>query len=365
MTQETLGFVKLEWTCPKCGSRNPGPEKTCRNCGAPQPENVAFEQAAGETARQDEALKKIVAKGPDIHCPFCGTRNAADADVCSQCGGDLKSGVRRESGKVVGAYQVAAEKQIACPNCHVENPESSLICKQCGAPLKRESVPQAAPISAPARKGIPQNFIAIGVFVGLALLCVIGIAAYIMLSSPRESKLASVAQVEWQARVPVEELGPVQHQDWQNEIPQEAEIGQCQDRVFQVLNTQPPVGNFNKICGTPYTIDTGSGVGQVVQDCQFEVLKPYCDYVVEEWRVVDEVSQAGRDLNPVLPKPQLDSDQRLGQGSISAIVVFESGDNEYTYRVSDLNEFQQFAVGSHWQLKLNALGQIVSVEPAP
>ena len=45
MAQESLGFVKLEWTCPKCGSRNPGPEKTCLGCGAPQPQDVKFEQA--------------------------------------------------------------------------------------------------------------------------------------------------------------------------------------------------------------------------------------------------------------------------------------------------------------------------------
>ena len=116
MPQETLGYVKLEWTCPKCGVRNPGTEKTCTGCGAPQPQEVKFEQTESQPASQDEALKKIAEAGPDIHCAFCGARNSAGTTVCSQCGADLKEGVRREVGKVVGAYQTGPAKQIACPN---------------------------------------------------------------------------------------------------------------------------------------------------------------------------------------------------------------------------------------------------------
>ncbi len=56
MPQETLGYVKLEWTCPKCRTRNPGTEKTCVSCGAPQPQEVQFEQAQGQQASHDENL---------------------------------------------------------------------------------------------------------------------------------------------------------------------------------------------------------------------------------------------------------------------------------------------------------------------
>lgn len=54
MSKETFGYLKLEWTCPRCGSRNPGPQKTCLSCGAPQPENVAFQLPEKQELLTDE-----------------------------------------------------------------------------------------------------------------------------------------------------------------------------------------------------------------------------------------------------------------------------------------------------------------------
>ena len=39
MTEKSKGFIILEWVCPSCGTRNPGPQQTCSKCGSPQPEN--------------------------------------------------------------------------------------------------------------------------------------------------------------------------------------------------------------------------------------------------------------------------------------------------------------------------------------
>ena len=33
MPQETVGYVKLEWTCKRCGSKNPGTTRICAACG--------------------------------------------------------------------------------------------------------------------------------------------------------------------------------------------------------------------------------------------------------------------------------------------------------------------------------------------
>jgi ribosomal protein L40E len=88
MSQEVLGYVKMEWVCPKCNSRNPGPQKTCIGCGAPQPPDVQFQQAEQQQLITDQAEIAQAQAGPDIHCPFCGTRNPAGAKTCSQCGGD-------------------------------------------------------------------------------------------------------------------------------------------------------------------------------------------------------------------------------------------------------------------------------------
>jgi len=43
MSQETVGYVQLEWTCKRCGSKNPGTQKTCANCGNPMSEQDQFE----------------------------------------------------------------------------------------------------------------------------------------------------------------------------------------------------------------------------------------------------------------------------------------------------------------------------------
>src|SRR5258707_1924805 len=103
MSKKTLGYMELEWTCPNCGNKNPGMVKTCKACGSPQPENVQFGVAEQAELLKDAQKIAQSQKGADIHCPFCGTRNPADARSCSQCGGDLTGGAQRVSGTVIGA----------------------------------------------------------------------------------------------------------------------------------------------------------------------------------------------------------------------------------------------------------------------
>lgn len=361
MPQETLGYVKLEWTCPKCGVRNPGTEQTCTGCGAPQPQEVKFEQTQGEQISQDESLKKVAEAGPDIHCAFCGTRNPAGAAVCSQCGAELKEGTRREAGKVIGAYQASPVKQVACPNCGTLNPETSLRCSQCGASMRREPETPAAPVA--AKPAARPNWLMYAVLaVVLVFLCAGGV--YLLNRSMEREDLTGVVQnVSWQTVVAIQELGPVQRQDWQDQIPSEAQIGACEDQVRSVQNSEPVSEKYNKICGTPYTVDTGSGVGKVVQDCQFEVLAPYCEYTVQEWRVVDQVVETGNNFSPIYAQPDLSSNQRLGEPTVSYVVIFQTDQGEYQYRVNNLEEFQQFQPDSRWILTLNGFNQIVGLEP--
>ena len=111
MTKETLGYVRLEWTCSNCGSKNPGPEKTCGNCGAPQPEDVVFEQPAQEELIADEDAIAQAEAGPDIHCAYCGARNPATAETCSQCGADVKEGEARASGQVLRTMGLVARRR--------------------------------------------------------------------------------------------------------------------------------------------------------------------------------------------------------------------------------------------------------------
>src|SRR5258706_14991837 len=142
--RQTLGYIENEWTCRNCSTRNKGHLKTCENCGAPQPENVQFELGADQKFVTDQNQIKDAEGGADIHCGFCGARNPATAETCSQCGGDLKEGKAREAGRIMQAPPASQQpKTIVCKNCGTENPGSNSVCSNCGSPLAR--VAQAAP----------------------------------------------------------------------------------------------------------------------------------------------------------------------------------------------------------------------------
>src|SRR5512144_836698 len=150
-SRRTIGYIQNEWTCPNCGTRNKGGTKTCQNCGAPQPENIQFELPSEQKFVTDAEQIKAAAAGADIHCPFCGTRNPATAETCSQCGGDLVEGKRRESGQVMQAPP-PQPKVVKCGNCGAENPGTNAVCSNCGSPL-----PKLAPVQAAAPGMVPPH----------------------------------------------------------------------------------------------------------------------------------------------------------------------------------------------------------------
>ena len=137
MVKKSLGYVRTEWTCPNCQTRNPGPQKTCASCGMPQPDDVKFEQTAQEEIITNEAEIEKAKAGPDIHCYYCGSRNPAGAATCSQCGADLTEGTARKSGDILGGHRQGPAPKITCSACGAENEANASKCGQCGALLPR------------------------------------------------------------------------------------------------------------------------------------------------------------------------------------------------------------------------------------
>jgi ribosomal protein L40E len=358
MTEETVGYVRLVWTCPNCGAKNPGPQKTCSGCGAAQPAGIAFEQAAEEKLVSDEAEIARAKAGPDVHCAYCGARNPAGTTICSQCGADLREGKARAAGTILGAHQTGPAPDVKCLSCGTMNPAAALKCLKCGASLAQ---PKPAPGAAPAvqRRGCgPFGYIAAGV----GALLVLGVIAFLILSARTQDVTGIVQSLAWTRSVGVEQLGPVSHNDWRDQVPSGAVLGTCTQKVRRTQDSPAP--NAEKVCGTPYTVDKGSGYGEVKQDCKYQVKDDWCEYTVKEWKAIEPVKLTGTDMNPRWPEVQLNADQREGQRQESYKIIFDADGRDYTYSTGDAAEFAKCQVGSRWILKVNTFGVVNAIEPA-
>lgn len=350
--RRTLGYVQNEWTCPNCSTRNKGGVKTCENCGAPQPENVQFELPSEQKFVTDEASIKAAQAGADIHCGFCGTRNPATAETCSQCGGDLKQGKARQAGQVMKAPP-AQPKVSKCENCGTDNPSSNAVCSKCGSPLPKIAAPalaaQANVGASVAKPAAPKktNWLLIGGILAVFAVCCVVIGALFFL--PSKSVEATVVDVRWQTSVPVQEIRAADYSNERGNPPSDAYDVSCRDESREVCEQK--------------TIDKGNGYSEVVEECHTET-EQYCSYTVDEWTTIQTYTLDGNDLHPVYESPNVASDQRLGDKSEELTVTFslENGEQE-TYSPGTVSEFQQFTVGSTWTLKMNALGGVVGVEP--
>jgi hypothetical protein len=173
-----------------------------------------------------------------------------------------------------------------------------------------------------------------------------------------------VRDVWWERRISIEALQPVSHEDWRDEIPSDIRLGNCRKKLHHTQSEEPSPGvEVEKVCGTPYTIDKGSGYGEVVQDCQYKVYADWCEYTREEWQEVDDASASGHDLSPYWPQVNTASGQREGERSEEYNVDLTTEGKSYTYRPRDANEFSRYAIGSKWVLTVNALGGVTAVEP--
>ena len=365
MVKKTLGYVELEWTCPRYGTRNPGGSEICASCGAAQPEDVAFEQAAEEKLLTDEDEIARAKAGPDVHCAFCGARNPSTAEKCARCGADLRSATARESGQVLGAHRDGPAQEVKCPNCGASNPATAYKCSQCNASLPRaerptpRATPRAKAKPAPKRKGLALWLIG-GVVLAL-LACVLLLTVFNPWRSAKE--VTGVVQgLSWSRGIEIEGLRDVEHEDWRDKIPSNATLGRCTEKHYRTQDSPAPCAE--EVCGTPYTVNTGTGHGEVVQDCEYKIYADWCTYTTQEWTKVDVVTVEGSDAFPLWPDPALSAQQRQGERTESYRVLFDIGDRTVTYKTSDPDVFSRFQVGSEWRMEVNARGGVRNVEPA-
>jgi ribosomal protein L40E len=355
MPQETVGYVELEWTCVHCGTKNPGTAQTCAGCGAPMSDSQKFDLPSQQKLITEKGLLEKAQAGADIHCPWCGTRNAAGATRCSHCGGDLTGGEARAKGAVLGAFDASAKPDVKCPFCGTLNPASAMKCSKCGGALQTPPAPTAQATPAPKKS--------IGLLpIILTGAVIVACAVFFILSTRTSDAVGTVSALSWQRSITILEQRPVQHEDWRDEVPADAKLGTCRQEVRRTQDDPAP--NAQKVCGTPYTEDQGNGTGKVVQDCRYNIMDSYCEYTTNEWLRVDAVVAKGNDANPQWPTPNFSATQKAGSRSESYEVTFDAGGKLYTYSPDDEQEYAQFTPGSKWTLKVNGLGNVTSATPA-
>ena len=354
MTRKTIGYVELEWTCPNCGNKNPGQKKSCGTCGSPQPENVQFAPGEKQELITDAQKAASAAKDADIHCPFCHTRNPADAQVCIQCGGDLKEGIRRESGRVISAAP-ASNAPVKCPGCGTLNPPGSSTCSACGISLANPAPPVQPPNNPQGSSSSsfrPWMVLPIGAI--LMLVCVI--IGFIFF---RTATVSGVVQnTQWQRSIAIEEQRQVTKEDWRDQVPGTGTILSCQQQYRSRQDN--PVAGAKEVCSTQL-VDQGNGAARVEQTCYYEVYADYCKYQSLEWQTVNQAQAQGVDLQPYWPQFSPANGQRAGGRTESYTVSFQTKDGVKQYTTDDPVLYAQFQPGSEWLLSVNTLGAVLDV----
>ena len=361
MAKKTIGYAKLQWTCPNCKTVNPGPEKLCLSCGSPQPENVEFEDSKSRELIQDEGEIKSAKAGPDIHCPFCGSRNPSNQKICSRCGADLVEGKRRTKGKVIGDFNEKQVDEIDCSVCGTKNPITSSHCTKCGSPLEKgESL---AAETLPDNEKVDKKKISItGKILGIALVVVIcGFAVWLIFSLLHtQSITGTVKDVSWMRTIYISEYDYVTEEGWLSEIPDDALIGDCELKYHHTQDEPAP--NSDEVCGTPYSVDQGSGYAEVVQDCEYRVYQDYCQYQIEDWVVIDQETLSGNDNIPEWPSPILSTDQRIDNQEESYSITFDTSKGNLVYKTDNYIDLDLFQPGTDWELEVNKFNAITSIE---
>jgi hypothetical protein len=356
MTQKELGYVELEWTCKHCGTINPGMKRVCTNCGAPISENDKFELPDQQQLITDNEKLDEAKKGPALQCPYCNVLNPAGTKLCIQCGGDIQAGLARQAGEVIGSYETAPVPDKPCPFCNQPVKANAQRCPHCGGSLVELVKPASTPTGVPNRNRI---WLIIGGIL-LGVLCLATLITFLIMSSRTNNISASVSDLRWQLSIDILEKQPVQKSDWSDNVPSQAQDLTCQDRYKETSNI--PVLNATEVCGTPYTIDVGSGAGKVVQDCEYLVYASYCEFSVQDWTVVNTANAQGSDNSPQWPVTNLQAGQQVGNRHETYQVSFDANGQTYSYTPVDMAEFSQFGLNSQWTLSINSFGQIKDIQ---
>jgi DNA-directed RNA polymerase subunit RPC12/RpoP len=328
--------------------------RVCTSCGAPISQDDKFELPGQQELITDKEKLDEAKSGPAIQCPYCSVLNPASTKICIQCGGDIQAGLARQAGEVLGAFDASVVPDKPCPFCNLPVKANAQRCPHCGGSLVQTASSTAVPV--PPKK-TPIWLIVGGIALGV--LCLVSVIVYAVISNRTSDVTASVADLRWQLSIDVLEQQPVQRSAWSEDVPSQAQDVACRDEYKETSSNPSP--KSTEVCGTPYTVDTGSGAGKVVKDCEYRIYASYCDFTVQDWVVVNTAIAQGSDNNPQWPALTLAGGQQEGDRHEYYQVTFNADGQSYAYTPSDRTEFSQFDLASRWVLGINPFGAVKEV----
>jgi hypothetical protein len=338
-----------KWKCTYCDAMNRGRDLKCVGCGATREQDVQF--IYDETALEvtDEGQLQQAQIGPDWVCETCGVSNPNVRQECRQCGAPRGGSRFRE----VRMVQPAVPPQPPPP------PPSK-------SPLK-----------------------AIGT-IALSVILLLGFVIFYF-TRTHETDL-SVAGVEWQRNIEVEELQTLTEKAWEGEAPSDARII-SRNREFHhneriQTGTRPveetytekvQVGTKKVKVGTK---DLGNGYfkdiyedrpvyedrkrTRTVQEPIYRdepVYRNRLTYQVDRWKTTRTEQAQGNDNSPVWPEVPEGPKIRPGKREEKYLVQLKDPEGKtYQQEVTDA-EFLKFVPGSVWRASINNLGTIKKLEP--
>jgi flagellar basal body-associated protein FliL len=200
-------------------------------------------------------------------------------------------------------------------------------------------------------------------FIAVGALVVLGLCAMVFFMFLRTSgKTATATGTQWERSIEVLALAPVRDTAWRDQVPSGAANLQCRSEV-RSTSDQPEPG-AKEVCGTPYTVDTGTGMGKVVQDCEYEVYDDMCSFTTQQWTVLTVAKATGAGFNPNWPAVNLVGEQRLGNRSERYVCLLNDGKDDYSFAVSSQDEYEQCEEGTTWKIEVNGFGEVVAHERA-
>lgn len=206
----------------------------------------------------------------------------------------------RAAGEKLGPLPSAAPVEVTCHVCGAKSGGTAQLCAKCGAPLQRRTAssrPGApAPLPTPQRGGI-----ALWWLWGIGALILIAIVAFAWLALRSQNYVAAVEKAgTGSAALRCLVLCLWKKRRGRRDLPSGVEPLQCRDELFSTSDT--PVDGAREVCGTPYTVDTGTGYGDILQDCAYRVSAPRCTYETMQWAIVDTLVESGEGFASIWPQ---------------------------------------------------------------